>query len=475
MTNQPYSVAPRTPQRPLRWPEVVDAVRESVRAAGSPPQVYLVGGCVRDALLGKAEFGLHDLDLTTDSNASKLARSLGNELGGAYFPLDRERGVGRVIMERPEGRLVIDVARLRGDDLLADLMDRDFTVNAMAVSLAEPDLLIDPLGGEADLLRHKLLRLCAPTAIADDPIRALRAVRFGLHFGLRLDKETLAAVRADGQRLVDGEGQLVQPERARDELFKLLAGDHPAGAARLLDRLGLLETAFPTLNTARLDTLEHVARLLRIVSPARDDNSAANLTYGLAVMTLDRHRTPLQEHLAASFADDRLLRALLALWVLMEPGAADETAHRLRLSNAERDRLAAIDRGTARFAELTAPLTPRAIHRYFRDIGEAGIDAALLGLAAQLAEGQRTDSLDPAGWGALLDEVVSPLLDGFFRRHQDFVKPPPLVTGDDLIRELGLEPGPELGDLLERLLEEQAAGEIRSRVEALHLAEEWTQ
>ena len=84
---------------------------------------------------------------------------------------------------------------------------------------------------------------------------------------------------------------------------------------------------------------------------------------------------------------------------------------------------------------------------------------ALMGLAVHLAERQQPTP-DPETWGSLLDEMVSPLLEGFFRRHQQVVKPPPLLSGNDLIEELGLQRGPHIGGMLERLLEEQAAGEI---------------
>jgi tRNA nucleotidyltransferase/poly(A) polymerase len=470
MTDPTDLLSPRAPQRPFRWPEAVYDLRDRVP---DPAQVYLVGGCVRDALLGRFAPGQHDLDLATGGDALELARRLGNALGGAYFPLDAERGVGRVIAERHGEKLVLDVARFRGDDLRTDLTERDFTVNAMAISLAEPDMLIDPLGGEDDLLRHKVLRLCTPEAIASDPIRALRAVRMGLQFHLRLHKETLAAVRADGMGLVDETEKLVQPERVRDELVKMLSGHNPAGAARLLDALGMLDLAFPSLSTDRLDVLEQLAHLLLTISPRRSDNTAANLTYGMAVMILDRHRAALQEHLGITFADGRPLRALLALWVLTKPDAIEETVKRLRFSNAERDRLVAIGFGTARILEvkLEKPPTLRAMHRYFQGIGEAGIDAALLALAAHLAEQQPTP--DPKAWAALLDETVSPLLEAFFRRHQQVIKPPPLLTGDDLMNEMGLKPGPQIGQMLERLLEEQAAGEISSREEALSLARRW--
>ncbi len=95
--------------------------------------VYLVGGAVRDALLGRR---LHDLDYALDGDPRPVARRVANELGGAYYLLDDERNTGRVILTQPGGdRVTLDFARLRGVDLEADLRDRDFTINAMAVEV----------------------------------------------------------------------------------------------------------------------------------------------------------------------------------------------------------------------------------------------------------------------------------------------------------------------------------------------------
>src|SRR5690606_5361203 len=147
----------------------------------------------RDALL---ERQLTDLDLAVAKDAIPLARRIANALRGDFFVLDAERDVGRVLVDTPDGRFMIDVARFRGDDLLADLNDRDFTINAMAVGLsAEIILLIDPLNGDGDL-SDKLVRQCNPHAFAPDPLRALRAVRRSVQFGMRFERDTLNDMRS---------------------------------------------------------------------------------------------------------------------------------------------------------------------------------------------------------------------------------------------------------------------------------------
>jgi tRNA nucleotidyltransferase/poly(A) polymerase len=465
------SLEPVAPFRPFNWPALV---RRIAGKASDPARLYLVGGIVRDALRGLSS---HDLDLATPDNGLIVARRLADALGGAYYPVDPARHTGRIILNEADRQVTIDVASFRGDDLLADLQGRDFTVNAMAVCLSDLVRLIDPLGGQGDLLVSKQLRQCSPTSIADDPIRALRAVRQSLQFGLRMEPATREAARSAAPLLLDEGGNLCQPERARDELFKMLSSSRPASMLRLLNALGLLAPLCPfSLPTAdvlaeRLAVVEQLTNLITIISPLRDDDTAADLMLGVAVMVLDRYRRPLQEYLSRSFADGRSLPSLLLLSALSPVAgpSARGWEERLRLSREEGRILALLEQ--TRCADLIhhPPQDDRAIFRYFRKVGETGIGGLLLVLAEYLAK-QRTFATAPEEWGHLLELVAAPLLEAFFRRHQQVVAPPPLLTGNDLVNELGLEPGPIIGQLIEQLLEEQAAGTIHTKTQALQLA-----
>src|SRR5215471_1566347 len=123
-------LSPRQPVRPLLWPNIVLDLQKFL--ADMTDEIYIVGGAVRDALLHRP---LKDIDLATSSDGMKLARKIANEFDGDYFALDSERDVGRALVDTPDGRLMFDVAHFRGSGLLADLTDRDFTINAMAVDL----------------------------------------------------------------------------------------------------------------------------------------------------------------------------------------------------------------------------------------------------------------------------------------------------------------------------------------------------
>ncbi|MBO9309396.1 MAG: CCA tRNA nucleotidyltransferase, partial [Chloroflexi bacterium] len=175
----------------LEYPPLVSALLPIVGEA----EVYLVGGCVRDALLRRPS---HDLDLATPSDGRQLARRIANALKGDYYALDPERQVGRAIVRYDGVRYTVDVARFRGGSLEEDLRGRDFTVNAIAVPLrGDLQALIDPLNGMRDLF-DKRLRRCSPEAIRDDPIRALRAIRQSVQFKLLIERETRADLRAYG-------------------------------------------------------------------------------------------------------------------------------------------------------------------------------------------------------------------------------------------------------------------------------------
>src|SRR5881409_4253192 len=212
---------------------VVQAV--ATLAGGRRSAPVLVGGAVRDAWLGRRPGREVDLDVAVPAGALDLARRVAERLRGAFVPLDPERGTGRVVV--PGVRL--DVTDFRGPTLAADLAARDFTVNALAVSVRELVTrgrapIVDPTGGLADL-RARRLRALGPRVLAEDPLRALRGVRLEAALALRLTPRTVAAIRAVAPALA-----AVSVERVRDELLAMLALPDAARAFRRADALGLL-------------------------------------------------------------------------------------------------------------------------------------------------------------------------------------------------------------------------------------------
>jgi putative nucleotidyltransferase with HDIG domain len=474
---------------------------QAVLPAATP--IHLVGGAVRDLLLHRAS---HDFDFVVPQNAIAISRRVANALKGGFFALDPERDTGRVIVTLEQNeRYFLDFASYRGQDLESDLRNRDFTINAMALDIRRPERLIDPLGGARDL-REKRLRLCSPSAFQDDPLRILRCVRLAIEYELTISPEARQALH---QALPSLAG--VSPERLRDELFRILELRKPVAALRVLDLLGALPYVLPELQELKgvtqppphqddvwahtLNTAQKLASLLDVLQPEHDSEAAANWTMGLVSLRIGRYRQPLNEHLAEALHPERSLRALLLLAALyhdtgkpatrkVDPdgrvhfleheqvGAemAQQRGAWLRLSNAEIGRLTAIIRHHMRPLLLSKRgETPgrKAIYRFFRDTGPAGVDICLLSLADTLAT--YGIGMPSEVWAYHLD-VIRTLLEAWWEQTEEKIAPPALVNGQDLMEALGLPPGPEIGRLLEAIREAQAAGEITQRSEALEYA-----
>ncbi len=491
---------PRPAPRPLAWTPLIHRLPAILGEAA--PAVYLVGGVVRDAFWGRPA---HDIDLVVPGGAFVLARRIADALGGAFYKLDPARETGRAIAEVDGQRVVVDVANFRGADLLADLQGRDFTLNAVAAPASgDLDMVIDPLGGLRDA-QDRILRRCRASSIADDPIRALRAVRLSAHFGLRIEPATLKDIRQEGHRLIG-----TSPERVRDEFINLLASSRPAAALRTADALGLLARIVPEIDAMRgvehgpphqpdvwshtLAVIEQLHGVVDTISPRRTDNSAAQAGLGMIVYFLDHFRRELQSHLAHLWPDERPHAALLMLAALLHDSGKPATwqsegvsipfinhevlgaelaqvrGQALRLSGQEVARLVAIVRHHQRphLLDNEPSLSRRAIYRFWRDCGAAGVDICLLSLADYLATAG--PALSPPKWGKFLQTIDALLAGAFDPGDANVTALPPLVTGHDLMQALNLPPGPQIGELLERIREAQAEGEVHTTEEALALA-----
>lgn len=470
---------------------------------------YLVGGAVRDRMLSVAEEPPYDLDFAVPGDGLSIARYIADTLGAAFFPLDAERGVGRIVVSdnQAESR-VIDIARFQGPDLATDLAGRDFTVNAMAMEMTRaPFDLIDPHGGQADLNAGQL-RAVSDQALDNDPVRGLRAVRLAVKLGFEIEPHTQTLIRAAAHGL----SQQVSAERVRDELVKIISLPAVADSLRDLDRLDLLAEILPEVTALkglpqtgrhRWDAYEHTLHTLAALEtllPLRGDLPHPDVPFPDTVA----------DHLVNRVAGGRSRRLLLTLATLLHdigkrqtftterdrPSVGDRPAYpehdRVRFIDHERvgAAMAADVMRRLRFAGDEACLvetivrhhlrplqlawqglaSQRAIHRFFRDTGNSGVDIALLSLADHwgtggLDTGNNQSPKSAQEYLALL-EVVRSLLDAYFYRQQSVVAPPPLLNGHDLIQQFGLSEGPGVGHLLTALREAQAVGQVTSRQQA---------
>lgn len=486
----------------LKLPLLVERIVDLAR----PAHVYLVGGAVRDALLG---LPVRDLDFAVASPAIETARRIANELGADFYVLDGEFDAARMILDDDTGqRTVVDLAGFRGKTLHDDLISRDFTINSLGLDFAEMRI-IDPCRGAEDL-RAKVLRACTSGSIIADPVRAIRAVRLAVQFSLAISPETLSQVRSAADSLPG-----ISLERRRDELVKILQNRDVDTAVSLLQRLGMLHHVLPGLEDMPgvrqwfphvFDVWEHTLRtvaelecILSALGAVAGDVPGNGLLDGLLSLRLGRFRKKLAAHFSVPTNPDRSRRDLMMLAALYhdvakprtasvkaggitrfpgheEVGAAlvPELVGKLALANAELDRVARIIVGHHRFGALVAAYqrtgvlpSRRDIYRFFLDSGDVAVDLVILALADIRAVYGHT--LPENLWSAELD-VARQFLENLWERPHESVDPVRLLDGQILQRELGLPAGPLIGELLRAVREAQAVGEVASAEEALILA-----
>lgn len=436
----------------------------------------------------------------------RLARKTADALGAAFYVMDAERQTSRVIHSSPDSRRwILDFSALRGHTIQADLIARDFTINAIAVDLHDLNHLIDPLNGAQDI-KDRILRLCAPTSFRDDPLRVLRAVRQSAEFGLRMTPDTISALKIAIPGL-----ERVSVERQRDELFRILASEQTSTGLRTGFALGAFQQLLPEVESLigleqgpphLLNAFEHTLALISavetlyslLVEPYKEEKGS-NMIYGLAVMELGRFREQLAAHFTRKINPDRTLRALLLFAGLYHDTAKPLTrsvdpdgrirflnheniganlvaarARELALSSEEVDRLGLLVRHHMRIhhlAKSSPEVSRKALYRYFRDLGDVGVDVVLLALADIIATYGVT--ITPDRWQAEV-HVCRQLLEAWYEHREEYLQPIRLVDGSELMFALDLPPGPQVGTLLEAIREAQAAGQISTRDQALGLA-----
>ena len=242
--------------QPQRWPIPLDRF---------PAGTVLVGGAVRDGLLNRLPEH-PDLDMVVPADALGQVRKLSQEFGGACVVLDRDRDMARLVL----GRWTIDLARQEGDDLTADLLRRDYRINAIALTLTTEPKLLDPSGGIADLRAQRITAINERNLL-DDPLRLLRALRLAAELSMTIDEATVEMIARHRHQLPK-----VAPERIQAELLKLVQANNADQAIGLLNALQVIEPwssdkPQETLNTSALTTEEQqlalpLARLTQLLS-----------------------------------------------------------------------------------------------------------------------------------------------------------------------------------------------------------------
>lgn len=450
----------------------------ATRAALAGRSAWLVGGAVRDRLLGRST---DDLDVVVEGDPRASAEALARAVRGAAFEMSGQFGAWRVVA--PGHDWQVDVVELAGTTIEADLARRDFTVNALAEPL-DGGAPIDPFDGAGDMRRARL-RMVSPAAFADDPLRTLRLARFACELSLEPDDETLAAAR---DHVPDLPG--VAAERVFAELRRIVVAPRVLAGLALMSQLGLTEVVLPELEATRgveqsrfhhLDVHDHTLAVLEQVVALEQDPSP-----------LGEHAAEAVAFMAEPLADELTRGQALRFGALLHDAAkprtqavtadghvtflhhdaegaemADEVLGRLRASQRLRSHVAALTRHHLKLGFLVheRPLSRRAVHRYLRTCEPVEVDVTVLSVADRLAtRGHNADAAIEAHVGLaqeLLGEALRWRADGPLA---------PLLRGDELGDELGIAPGPELGRLLSELEAAQFAGEVTDRAGAVEHA-----
>ena len=486
--------------------------------AGAP---YLVGGSVRDALLGRA---IAEIDVVVPGDAAAWARGVARLLDSRAVQIDDRIGVWRVPLADASlanasladgdesGQL--DIARMTGPgdgDLAHDLERRDFTIDALAVPLAElngveneSDVasvvrahVVDQHGGLADL-DGKRLQATGTQVFVEDPLRCLRAARLAAQLGFDVESGTLSLIA----EAADALGQ-VSPERVGQELLRIFACDDAARGVAVMESTGLLSECFPELDAGRgceqrpvhrFDVFTHgltasIVIDLLLAPEAPLDRVGAQLWSALwegPAWDVPMVGSDLRQHFSEHGAALRLATLLhdvakpqtrsvdaddhTHFYGHSEQGAAiaAERLRHWRLPNRLSDRVSLLIDQHLRPGQVASPGQPptaKALHRFQRALGDASPDLCWLFLADSLA------TVGPEGllarWPAYVAHV----------QHIVTWRPPvaaqriaQLVDGRAVMEATGLGPGPDVGRILTAINEAAAAGELTSEADAIALA-----
>lgn len=454
-------------------------MREPLEALSElPGAAWLVGGAVRDRLLGRPTA---DFDVAVEGDPRRLARALAGATDAHVFRLSEGFAVWRVVGR--DHAWQIDLLPLTGETIEADLAQRDLTINAIAEPLGGGSY-VDPFGGLADMQARRL-RMVSPRAFADDPLRALRLARLSCEVAFEIDPDTAAQAAANARSLGG-----VAPERIFAELRRIMIADRALDGLALMDELELTPSVLPELIELRgveqsrfhhLDVYEHTRAVLAQAIELERDPEPAFGRYADAV------RAVLSEPLANELTRGQALRFGALLHDIAKPRTRSVNAEgrvtfighdllgaematvalrRLRASERLSEHVAALTRHHLRLGFLVheLPLTRGVIYQYLRACAPVEVDVTVLSVADRLATRGAGAEQAIAKHVRLARELIGEALN--WR-----VSPPrPPVRGDRLARALGLPPGPTLGQLLEELTEASFVGEIRTEDEAIERA-----
>jgi poly(A) polymerase len=439
----------------------------------SSSNAFIVGGTVRDLLIGSSP---KDIDIVTLSDPRQLAQKIAKNTRKRVIELGKP---GKKIFRIVTAKQIYDIAPANGNTIEEDLKKRDFTINAMAISLGNgnaADTIIDPHNGRGDL-HTKTIRMISSDNLLDDPVRLLRAYRIASGLDFNISRDTSRAIHAASARINTSAG-----ERIKDELFKLFATPCSYRYVLMMNNTGLLTEIFPELLALKscsqnafhqYNAFDHTLKAYDFIekilhTPDAQEPEIADLKPFLP-----------------SFSHYALLKYTILLHDIgkprtrsIDPGGrihfyghektgaemADRINRRLRLSNDEQKYIIFIIRNHLKPLSLFTAynrnrLSRKAIFRFFLKCGHMTKDLLVHTAADLYGKGFSENT-----------RAFAEFLNYLIGIHADSFKPensaPPLINGEDLINEFNLEPSPLFSKILGQIEEERFLGNITTRKEA---------
>ncbi|MDO9085458.1 MAG: hypothetical protein Q7U53_04535 [Anaerolineaceae bacterium] len=459
----------------------------------------MVGGMVRDILLNRP---VHDIDLSFCGNVREYGKKVADDLGAAFFMLNEKFQTARIIYKsRPGIKRWIDIVATRNNDILMDLSQRDFTINAMAIEINKRESLIDPLSGANDL-NLKILKLCIPDGLAIDPVRILRAVRLSVQFGWKISPETIQAMKISAPRL-----NLISVERKRDEIFRILNLENPVIALRILIHLNLVKYSFPEIDfqmvlednqndetqTAWDQSISNIQKFIqfeKLVFGGFSSEGAMNIRQAVILMSFRRFRLPLTDYFQIKLHEDRPIRSLFMLAFLyhnyfekynlrkksMEVpnnivedaiSLVEKIARALVLSNLEVGWLKDFSNNIYIIQQAIVtdqPLNPEFAYDFFYQSKLSGVAICLYSLMNRFDI--EKDFPEDKNWMNCLS-ICSFLVDAYFNHFDEWIHPPNFINGHDIMKILGIKDGKIIGYWINKITLESVKGKINSHSDAV--------
>jgi poly(A) polymerase len=450
----------------VRQKILADPIIQQVAEMASRKKVplYLVGGTIRDILLKRK---VKDYDFVLKKVGMSFLDQLGNLLAASLFPMGkgRQEQVYRLVKDEK----TIDLAVMRGDDIVQDLVQRDFTINAIAYAFAEGRFYADPKA--VNDIKKGRIELVSPQALQADSLRMLRAIRYRCTLpGFDLTEPLKEEIARHSKLLSDA-----APERIRTELDEIILSPLPAQGLWLMHELGLLSCVVPELTPLEglpqgrhhlTDALSHTIEVVEEVDRlAREGNPFSfrpaeqeSLILGYAALFHDLGKPATQsidEQGEVHFYGHPEQSSCLAQGIM----------RRLKFTNRVRDGVVLVVENHMRILTLaTGEPLDKALRRLIHAMGEEIRLLLLLGLAETGSKGS-----GERGEQKQFMDLCRRIWDLYDK--EDLIAPEPLLQGRDLLT-LGHAPGPRMGEILNEVREKQIAGELRNKEEALQFVKE---